>query len=61
MKKGLCTTKTGNAVGGHHDSHILPYVATAIRGGKWNMSEYGDILTKWFSEFDIDPNVRGII
>lgn len=61
VRKGLCTTQKGNQVGGHFDSKILPYIATAIRGGKWNTSEYGPTLDRFFKTFDVDPMDRGTI
>ena len=48
--------------GNHHwDSKIFPSMATAIVKGKWNMKEYGDLLTPLFKEYNIDPNKRGIL
>ncbi len=44
----------------HYDSSIYPYVATAIVGGKWNLSEYAHELCPILSENRIDPCDRGI-
>lgn len=59
--RGLVHYDNEKARGGHYDSNVYPYIATAIRKGRWNMSEYpnelGDILT----EYGIDWNIRGII
>lgn len=44
----------------HFDNTVYPYIATAIGKGKWNFSEYQEELGKVFSEYNIDPNVRGI-
>jgi hypothetical protein len=58
---GLCTTLKGDKVGGHHNSIIYPYIATAINKGKWNFSEYGDKLENLLSKYDIDKYKRNII
>ncbi len=43
----------------HFDSMVFPYIATAIVKGKWNMSEYPSELGNIFSEYKIDPQIRG--
>lgn len=43
----------------HFDNSIYPYIATAIEKGKWKTSEYGTELGKVFSEYKIDPQLRG--
>ena len=58
---GLCTTLKGDKVGGHYNSIIYPYIATAINKGKWNFSEYGDKLENLLSKYDIDKYKRNII
>ena len=58
---GLCTKLKGEKIGGHYNSVIYPYMATAILRGKWNYSEYGDKLKSLISEYKIDKNIRGII
>ncbi len=47
------------ARGGHHDSSIFPYIATAIVKGKWNYSEYPSELDLLFKEYNIDKHLRG--
>ena len=46
-------------IGGHHDSSVFPYIATAIVRGKWNSSEYGDLLEPIFTKYQIDKYQRG--
>jgi len=46
--------------GGHHDSSIYPYIATAVVKGKWNLSEYKNELTPLIEHHKIDVNNRGI-
>ena len=46
--------------GGHFDSNIFPYIATAIVKGKWNVSEYPSELKRLFREFHINYQQRGI-
>ena len=43
----------------HFNSNVYPYIATALVSGKWNMSEYGLQLNKFFTEYNIDMNKRG--
>jgi len=50
---GLYTIKTGRQVGGHYDSLIYPYIATAKVKGKWNVSEYPNELNELFNEYKI--------
>lgn len=51
----------GKKSGKHHwDNSIYPYVATAIVKGKWNFSEYSDILKPLLKKLGIDENKRGI-
>ena len=45
----------------HYDSNVFPYIATAINKGKWNYTEYKPELDVLFSEYSIDPNIRGIV
>jgi len=45
----------------HWDSVTYPYIATAIYKGKWVTSQYPDELKVLFSEYGIDPAVRGEI
>lgn len=44
----------------HYDSIVLPYIATAIVKGKWNIQEYNEELSVLLTEYNIDKNVRGI-
>ena len=46
--------------GGHHDSSIYPYIATAVVRGKWNLKEYRNELEPILQSFNIDPQERGI-
>ena len=43
----------------HYDSSVFPYIATAIVKGKWNASEYDVELANIFSQYEIDPSLRG--
>ena len=43
---GLCHFDNEPTRGGHHDSNMWPYVATAINKGKWNFPEYEEELSK---------------
>jgi len=45
----------------HWDSHIFPYIATAIVKGKWNFSEYFNELEPLIKKYQIDPIKRGIL
>lgn len=60
-KIGLCVTDKGRKVGGHYDSTIYPYIATAIIKGKWNDSEYSRELTTIYKQYNIDKTLRGVI
>jgi hypothetical protein len=44
--QGLCHFDNEQKRGGHHDSNVWPYIATAIVKGKWNFSEYKIELEK---------------
>lgn len=46
--------------GGHYDSNIFPYVATAIVKGKWNISEYPE-LVEILNEYGADISLRGAV
>ena len=58
-KQGLCTRGRGKDRGGHFDSVIYPYIATALIGGRWNLSEYKQELAEVFNEFNINKDLRG--
>lgn len=59
-KIGLCVKDKGEKVGGHYNSSIYPYIATAVVKGKWNYSEYKNHLDFIFTDYNIDKNIRGI-
>tara|TARA_R110000824_G_scaffold261563_2_gene450190 strand:+ start:2823 stop:3557 length:735 start_codon:yes stop_codon:yes gene_type:complete len=44
----------------HYDSIVLPYIATALVKGKWNLSEYNQELTPLLKKYKIDPEIRGM-
>jgi hypothetical protein len=44
----------------HYDSNIFPYIASALVGGKWNISEYPNELTPLLEKYEINKNIRGI-
>lgn len=58
--KGLYEIKKGKRVGGHFNSWIYPYTATAIVKGNWNLREYQTELDILFQEYEINPLERGI-
>jgi hypothetical protein len=57
--RGLYYMNTEKPVGGHFDSVVYPYTATALVKGKWNMKEYSSQLTEIFQEYDLNVNERG--
>lgn len=59
-KVGLCVKEKGSKIGGHFNSIIYPYIATAIVKGKWNYSEYKKELDEIFNTYNIDKEIRGI-
>ena len=59
-KIGLCVKEKGAKVGGHFNSSIYPYIATAIVKGKWNDSEYSDMLNVIYDEYNINKEIRGV-
>lgn len=58
--KSLYYFDDDNPRGGHHDSTIYPHICSAILKGKWNLSEYPDILTPIIEKYKINVNERGI-
>jgi hypothetical protein len=55
-----CYANTSNKrIGYHYESNVYPYIATGIVKGKWNYSEYPDVLQKIFKHYDIDRSIRG--
>lgn len=59
-KVGLCVKEKGDKVGGHFNSSIYPYIATAIVKGKWNYSEYSNELDIIYAEYNINKEIRGV-
>lgn len=58
--KGAYVSRKGPKRGKlHWDNDVYPYIATAIVKGKWNTSEYGPELRPLFTEYEINPIVRG--
>ena len=53
--------ETSSPRGGHYDSKIFPYIATALIKGKWNTSQYGSELNEIAKEYNLDFKVRGEI
>ena len=43
----------------HYDSSIVPYIASAIVKGKWNISEYPTELPPLLQKYNININKRG--
>ena len=58
--KGLCTKLQGQKIGGHYNSLIFPYIATALVQGKWNFSEYQFELENILLDYKIDIGLRGL-
>ena len=60
--KGLFHYDLESKEGNHHyGSNVYPYICTAVVKGKWNISEYQDILRNLLVENDININSRGIV
>jgi hypothetical protein len=47
--------------GGHFDSRVFPYIATALIKGKWNRIEYPEELAVIAEEYGIDLEERGCV
>lgn len=58
--KGLYYFNNERNRGGHFDSSIYPHICSAIFKGKWNISEYSDILLPIISKYNINIHERGI-
>ena len=58
--KSLYYFDDDNPRGGHHDSTVYPHICSAILKGKWNLSEYPDILTPIIEKYKINVNEKGI-
>jgi len=46
--------------GGHYDSSVYPYIATAVVKGKWNLSEYYNELYPLLVKNNINITKRGV-
>jgi hypothetical protein len=58
--RGATINQKGTRRGKYHwDNAIYPFVATAIVKGKWNISEYRDVLEPILESSAIDPEIRG--
>jgi hypothetical protein len=58
--RGATINEKGTRRGKYHwDNAIYPFVATAIVKGKWNISEYRDVLVPILESSAIDPEIRG--
>ena len=44
----------------HFDSSVFPYIATALRAGRWDFRVYPDIFPRLFEDYNINPQIRGI-
>lgn len=47
--------------GGHYDSSIYPHICSAILKGKWNITEYKDVLLPILNFYGININEKGFI
>lgn len=47
--------------GGHYDSFIFPYTATAVSAGRWNMTEYGREIQAIAKDYNLALEQRGHI
>ena len=59
LKSCYADTST-NKIGGHYESEVYPYIATAVVKGKWNYSEYPEVLTKMSNTYNINMKKRGV-
>ena len=48
---GLYTKSRGKKVGGHYNSDVYPYIATAKVKGQWNIEEYQEEIQEIFKEY----------
>lgn len=53
--------KKSNPRGGHFDSKVFPYIATALIKGKWNKLEYPKEIEIISKEYNIDIEKRGCV
>jgi hypothetical protein len=56
---GIYDKKRGESVGGHYNSFIYPYIATAKVKGNWNIQEYANQIKDIFMEYNIKANNNG--
>lgn len=62
MIRGAFSNTMGEKKGSMHwDNPTYPYIATAVVKGKWNTSEYGEVLKSLFSLYEVNKNIRGEI
>jgi len=47
--------------GGHFDSKVFPYIATALIKSKWNTDEYFTEINQLSEDYNIDLNRRGCL
>lgn len=47
--------------GGHFDSKVFPYIATALTKGKWNTLEYSEEIKTISEEYNINIKDRGCV
>ena len=57
-KIGLCVKEKGKKIGGHYNSLVYPYIATAIVKGKWNYSQYKNELDDIFINYNVNKEQR---
>jgi len=50
---GVYTTQVGTKVGGHYNSLVYPYMATAKVKGRWNLAEYSKEIRALANEYKI--------
>ena len=58
--EGLYHYSGESSRGGHFDSNVYPYTATAVVRGMWNFREYEKELQPLLEAHQIDYNIRGI-
>lgn len=50
---GVYTIKVGSQVGGHYNSLVYPYIATAKVKGRWNLAEYSKEIRQLANEYNL--------
>lgn len=58
--KGLYYYNNDSVRGGHYNSSIYPHICSAIVKGRWNLTEYSDILLPIIKKYKININEKGI-